>query len=110
VLLFTTRPAYLSLLCSTFILPVLKSFNVGRDSSVGIVTRYGLDGLGSNADGGRDFSHPSNRPRGPPSLLCSGYRAIAGGEAAGAWRQPPTQSSDEVQERLKLYLYSPCVS
>ena len=31
----------------------------GRDSSVGIATRYGLDGLGIESRCGRDFPHPS---------------------------------------------------
>jgi hypothetical protein len=34
---------------------MLMSFNVGRDSSVGIVTRCGLDSPGSNAGGGEIF-------------------------------------------------------
>jgi hypothetical protein len=32
---------------------------VVRDSAVGIATRYGLDGPGSNPGRGRDFTHPS---------------------------------------------------
>ena len=31
----------------------------GRDSSVGIATRYGLDGPGIESRCGRDFPHPS---------------------------------------------------
>jgi hypothetical protein len=34
------------------------TMSVGRDSSVGIVTRYGFDGPGSNPGGGRDIPHP----------------------------------------------------
>ena len=33
--------------------------NVGPDSSVGIATRYGLDGPGIESRCGRDFPHPS---------------------------------------------------
>jgi hypothetical protein len=32
---------------------------MGRDSSVGTATRYGLDGLGIESLWGRDFPHPS---------------------------------------------------
>ena len=32
---------------------------MGRDSAVGIGTRYGLDGLGIESLWGRDFPHPS---------------------------------------------------
>jgi len=49
---------------------------VGRDSSVGIATRYGLDGPGIESVWGRDFPHPS---WGPPSLLYNGYRVFRGG-------------------------------
>jgi hypothetical protein len=53
-----------------------------RDSSVGIVTRYGLHGpriesrLGEG--GGRDFPRPTR-----PSLLHNGYRVFQVGKAAG---------------------------
>jgi hypothetical protein len=56
---------------------------VGRDSSVGIVTRYGLDGPGGG--GGEIFR---TRPDGPlvlPSLLYNRYRVFPGDKAAGAW-------------------------
>ena len=59
---------------------------VGRDSSVGIATRYGLTVRGSNPSGGENFRTRPDRPWGPPSLLYNGYRVIPGGKAAGAWR------------------------
>jgi hypothetical protein len=59
---------------------------MGRNSSVGIATRYGLDGPGSNLGGGEIFRTRSDRPWGPPSLLHNGYRVFPGGKAAGAWR------------------------
>ena len=37
----------------------------GRDSSVGIATRYGLDGPGIESLWGRDFPHPSRPALGP---------------------------------------------
>ena len=51
---------------------------VGRDSSVGIATRYGLDGPGVESRWGRDFPHPSRPALGPtqppvqwvPGLSC----------------------------------------
>jgi hypothetical protein len=45
--------------------------HMGRDSSVRIATRYGLDGPGIESRWGRDFQH---RSWGPPSLLYNGYR------------------------------------
>ena len=38
---------------------------VGRDSSVGIATRYELDGPGIGTGWGRDFPHPSRPALGP---------------------------------------------
>ena len=35
---------------------------VGRDSVVGIVTCYGLEGPGIESHWGRDFTHPSRQP------------------------------------------------
>ena len=43
---------------------VLK-MSVGRDSVVGIATRYELDGLGIESRWGRDFQHPSRPALGP---------------------------------------------
>ena len=37
----------------------------GRDSSVGIATRFGLDGLGIEFRWGRAFPHPSRPALGP---------------------------------------------
>ena len=37
----------------------------GRDSSVGIATRYGLDGPGIESRWWRDFTHPSRPAFGP---------------------------------------------
>jgi hypothetical protein len=53
--------------------------------SVGIATRYGLDGSGIKPGGGRDFRTRPEGPWGLPSLLYNGYRVFPGGKAAGAW-------------------------
>jgi hypothetical protein len=61
---------------------------MGRDSSVGIATRYGLDGPGieSRWGGSEIFRTLPERPWGPPSFIFNGYRVSTGGKAAGAWR------------------------
>ena len=46
----------------------------------------------SNPVGCEIFSTRPNQLWGPPSLLYNGYRVIAEGKAAGAWRWPPTPS------------------
>ena len=63
-------------------------FNVwGHDSSVGIATRYGLDGSRIESRWRRDFRHtsrPALGPTQPPIKWASGN--FPGGNAAGAWR------------------------
>ena len=57
---------------------------MGRDSSVGIATRYGLDGPGIKSLWGRDFPHlsgPSQEPTQAP-IVYNGYRVFPGGKVA----------------------------
>ena len=51
---------------------------VGRDSSVGIATGYGLDGPGIESWWGEIFRTPPDWLWGPPSLLYNGYRLFPG--------------------------------
>jgi hypothetical protein len=86
------RKRSLSLPTSTaeYIFLGISNNDVGRDSVVGIGTRYELDGPGIESRRGRVFRTRPDRHCGLPSLLYSGYRVIPGGKAAGAWRWPPT--------------------
>ena len=59
---------------------------MGRDSSVDIATRYGLDGPGNKFRGCDIFCTFPDRPWGPRSLLHNGYRVVPVGKGAGAWR------------------------
>ena len=86
---------------------VVHWLGVGRDSLVGIMTRYGLDGPVIESRWGRDFLHLSRPALGPPSLQYNGYRVFFRDKAPGAWLWPPTPSTTEVKERVELYLYSP---
>jgi len=52
---------------------------MGRDSSVGIATAYGLDGPGIESRWGEIFRTSPDRPWGPPSLLYNGYRVFPEG-------------------------------
>jgi hypothetical protein len=54
-----------------------------RDSVDGIVTRYGLDGPGIESRWGEIFRTYPDRLRGPPSLLCNGYRVFPGDKGGG---------------------------
>jgi hypothetical protein len=46
---------------------------MGLDSTIGIPTHYGLDGLGIESRWERDFPHSSRPALGPPSFLYNGY-------------------------------------
>ena len=59
---------------------------MGRDSSVGIATRYGLDGLGIESRWGARFSAPAQT--GPGAHLYNGYRVFPGGKAVELTTHP----------------------
>jgi hypothetical protein len=83
---------------------VVPSRSVGRDSSVGIETRYGLDRTGIESIGGTRFSAPVQSGPGVHPFSCTvGTGSILGSKVAGAWRWPPTPSSAKVKERVELY-------
>jgi hypothetical protein len=79
---------------------------MGRDSSVGIAARYGLEGPGIESLWGRDFPHLSKPALIPTQPLYIGYSVLPGGKSAAASRWPLTPSSAEVKERVELCLYS----
>jgi hypothetical protein len=83
---------------------VLKK-KAGRDSSVGIATRYGLDGTGieSRWGGGEIF-----RTR-PASYTISAV-SFTGVKWPMHGVDHPNPSRAEVKERVELYLYSPSES
>ena len=82
--------------------------NCSRDGAVGIATRYGLDGPGSNPGESESFWTCPDRPWGPPNLLYNGYRVFLGGkERPGSDADPSPPSSTVGYERVELYLYSP---
>ena len=59
---------------------------MGRDSSVGIATRYGLDGPGIESRLGLDFPHQSRPALGPTETPIQWVLGLfPGGKAAGAW-------------------------
>jgi len=86
-------------------MPLLK---VDRDSSVGIVTCYGLDGPGIESQWGQDFPHSSRlalEPTQLPIQWVPGLSQRLSGCGVALVTHPP--SNAEVKERVELYLYSP---
>jgi hypothetical protein len=79
--------------------------SVGRDSAVGMATRYSLSGPGIKYRWHRNFPHPFRRVLGPTQSPSNGYLVFPGGKSAGAWRWPPTPSIAEVKEKVELHLY-----
>jgi hypothetical protein len=77
---------------------LLLHLTVRRDSSVGIMTRYELDGAGIESRWGDDIFYTCpDRPWGPPSLLYSWYQVFSRGKAVGTWCWP----SPHLAPRLK---------
>ena len=80
---------------------------LGRDSSVGIATRYWLDCPGIEFRWGRDFSAPvQTEPGTHPASYIMGTGSFLLGKSAGACRLPRTPSSAEVEGRVELYICS----
>jgi hypothetical protein len=80
---------------------------VGRDSSVGISTRYGLGGPGIESRwGGEIFRTRPYPPWGPYSLLYNGHRvSFSGVKRPGSGVNHPPPSSAEVKENVEFYFY-----
>jgi hypothetical protein len=80
----------------------------GPGSSVGIATRYGLDGLGIESLWGRDFpqtSRPALGPTQPPIEWVLGLFRWLKRPGRGVDHPPP--SSADFKERVELYLCPP---
>jgi hypothetical protein len=78
----------------------------GRDSIVGIVTRYGLEGPGIESWWGQDFLHvsrPAPEPTQSPVQWVPGRSR--GWRRPGRGGHPPPSSAGH--ERVELYFYSP---
>jgi hypothetical protein len=79
------------------------------DSSVGVATRYGLDGPGiESRGGGAKFSSPVQiGSEAHPASYSMGTGSFPGVKRPERGVDHSTPSSVEIRERVELYLYSP---
>ena len=83
---------------------------VGRDSSVGIATSYGLDGPEIESRWGARFSAPvQTGRRAHPASYTGGTGSFPGVKRPRRGVNHPPPSSAEVKERVGLYFYYPTV-
>jgi hypothetical protein len=81
---------------------------VGRDSVIGIATRYRLDGPGIESRWRARFSAPvQTGPVAHPASYTMGTGSFSGVKRPGTGVDRPPPSSAEVKERVELYLYFP---
>jgi hypothetical protein len=92
--------------CNGIALPLPAS--IGRDSSVGIATRYRLDGPGIESRWGASFSVSVQTGRvAHPASYTMGTGSFPGVKWPGHGVAHPPPSSAEVKERVGLYLTPP---
>ena len=93
---------------SSFISQQFILLRVGRDSAVGIATRYGLDGSGIESRWGARFSVPvQTGPGAYPASYTMGTESFPWVKRPGRGADHPPPSKCRGQERARLYLYSP---
>jgi hypothetical protein len=91
-----------------FKLYIVTTFLVGRCSSVGIATGYGLDDSGFESRGGLNFLHLSRPALGPTQPLVQWVPCFhVGKERPGRDADLSPPSSAVGHERVELYLYFP---
>jgi len=80
----------------------------GRYSSVGIATRYGLDGKGIQSQWGWDFPHLIQTGPDPhPASYTMGTGTVPGVNRMGRGVDHPPPHMVKFKERVELYVYSP---
>ena len=81
--------------------------NVGQDSSVGITTRYRLDGPGIESRWGQDFPLPVQTGHEDHPASCTvGTGSFLGVKRPRFGVDHPTPYRVEVKERVEVYIYS----
>ena len=91
------------LFCSNLKLSKHYTDNMGRDSSVGIATRYGLDDPAIESLGVRFWAPVQTSPRTHPASYTMGTGSFLRVNRPKCGIDHPAPSSAEVKERIKLY-------
>jgi hypothetical protein len=90
-----------------FIFMLTQWVIMGRDSSFGIATRYGVDVPDIECRWGLDFPHPSRPALGPTQPLIQWVKGLVQlVKRPGSGVDHPPPSTVEIKERVELYLYS----
>ena len=98
---------HLSAISMTVLIIPTPSFR-GRDSSVGIATRYRLDGPGIQSRWGARFSAPvQTGPGAHPASCTMGTGSFPGVKSPARGVDHPPPSRAEVEGRVELYICSP---
>jgi len=98
------RPKLVSAYPKIIFSPTLRV--VGRDSSVGIATRYGLEGPGIESRWGRDFPHPSRSFLGAhPASYTMGTGSFPGVKRPGRSVDHPLHLAPRLKKEYS-YTYS----
>jgi hypothetical protein len=71
---------------------------VGRDSVVGIATRYGLEDPGIESRRGEIFCSRPDRPCGQPTLSCNGYQIFPAGKRPGRGADHPQRRAPRLKK------------
>ena len=86
---------------------VILGIDRGWDSSVGIATRYGLDGTGIESRWGARFSAPvQTGPGAHPVSYTVGTGSFPGVKLSGRGVYHPPSYSADVKEIVEQYVYS----
>jgi hypothetical protein len=80
---------------------------MSRDSSVGIATRYGLDGPGIESQWSDIFRTLPDRPWGLSNLQNKVYLAFPRIKWSERGVDHPSTTRAEVKQRVEVYVYSP---
>lgn len=78
----------------------------GRDSSIGIATRYGLKGQNIESRWKLNYQNPSTPALGPNQTLLQWVRSLSREKSGREMAFITTPSSADVKERVELYTYS----